>query len=117
MFCIQLSLLDSKKTVKYIYQPHVLCLRRLEGQLSVLPNFTNSAKIFHIIKDFNLNVKTIFKSTSFQNLLQLRVLHIKSTLKLEKNKFNNCGNLPVSTWYRGYQNVNTLNIYLENNEF
>ena len=40
--------------------------RRLEGQLSVLPNFTNSAKIFHIIKKFNLNVKTIFKSSSFQ---------------------------------------------------
>ena len=64
-------------------------LRRLEGQLSVPPNFTNSAKIFHIIKDFNLNVKTIFKSTSFQNLLQLRVPQIKSTLKLEKNKINN----------------------------
>ena len=38
-------------------------LRRLEGQLSVVPNFTNSAIIFHIINDFNLNVKTIFKST------------------------------------------------------
>ena len=46
---------------------------------------------FRIITDFNLNVKTIFKSTSFQNLLQLRILHIKSTLKLEKNKLNdNC---------------------------
>ena len=59
------------------------------GQLSVTPNFTNSTNIFHIIKDFNLNVKTIFKSTSFQNLLQLRVLNIKFTLKLEKNKLNN----------------------------
>ena len=66
-----------------------LRLRRLEGQLSVLPNCTNSPKIFHIIKDFHLNIKTIFKSTSFHNLLQLRVLYIKSKLKLEKNKLNN----------------------------
>ena len=64
-------------------------LRRLQGQLSVLPNLTNSPKLFHIIKDFNLNIKTIFKSTSFKNLLQLRVLHIKSKLKLEKKKLNN----------------------------
>ena len=34
-------------------------LRRLKDQLSFLPNFTNSAKIFHIIKEFNLNIKTI----------------------------------------------------------
>ena len=59
-------------------------LRRLQGQFSVLPNLTNSPKIFHIIKDFNLNIKTIFKSTSFQNLLQLRVMRIMSKLKLEK---------------------------------
>ena len=39
-------------------------LRRLEGQLSVPPNFTNSAKIFHIIKDFNLNVKTLINFIS-----------------------------------------------------
>ena len=58
-----------------------LMYSELEGQLSFLPNFTNSAKIFHIIKYFNLNVKTIFKSSSFQNLLQLMVLHIKSTHK------------------------------------
>ena len=64
-------------------------LRRLQGQLSVLPNLTNSPKLFHIIKDFNHNIKTIFKSTSFKNLLQLRILHIKSKLKLEKNKLNN----------------------------
>ena len=31
--------------------------RRLECQLTVLPNFTNSPKIFHIIKDFNLIIK------------------------------------------------------------
>ena len=55
-----------------------MALRRLEGQLSVLPNFTNSPKLFHIIKDFNLNTETIFKSTSFQNILQLKVMHIKS---------------------------------------
>ena len=53
-------------------------LRRLQGQLSALPNLTNSPKIYHIIKDFNLNIKTIFKLTSFQNLLQLRILYIKS---------------------------------------
>ena len=53
---------------------------------SKLHKFT---KKFHIIKDFSLNIKIIFKSTSFQNLLQLGVLHIKSTLKLEKTKLNN----------------------------
>ena len=74
------------KQAAVVSQDNNTVLRRLEGQLSVLPNFTNSAKIFHIIKDFNLNVKTIFKSTSFQNLLQLRVLHIKSTMKLEKKQ-------------------------------
>lgn len=31
------------------------------GQLSVLPKFTNSAIIIHIINYFNLNVKTVFK--------------------------------------------------------
>ena len=73
------------------YKKKEFNLRRLEGQLSVLPNFTNPAIIFHIINDFNLtcNVKTIFKSTSFHNFLQLRLLHIKSTLNLEKNKLNN----------------------------
>ena len=45
------------------YKKLSLLLRRLEGQLSVLPTFTNPAIIFHIINDFNLNVKTIFKST------------------------------------------------------
>ena len=64
-------------------------LRRLEVQLSVLPNFTNPSIIFHIINEFKFNVKTIFKSTSFHDLLQLRLLHIKSSLNLEKNKLNN----------------------------
>ena len=66
-------------------------IRRLEGEFSVPPNFTNSPTIFNVISigDFNFNVKTIFKSTSYQNLLQLRVQHIKSTLKLEKHKLNN----------------------------
>ena len=61
-------------------------IRRLEGQLSVLPNFTNSPKNFHIIKDFNLNVKTIFKSTSFQNWLQVRVLHLETWEKRIKHQ-------------------------------
>ena len=64
-------------------------LRRLQGQLSVLPNLTNSPKKLHIIKDFNLNIKTIFESTSLQNLLQLRALHNKSKMKIEKNKLKN----------------------------
>ena len=66
-----------------------IMLKRLEGLLSDLLNFTNSAKIFHFIKDFNLNIKNISKSSSFQNLLQLILLHIKSKLEFEKNKFNN----------------------------
>ena len=89
-------------------------LRRLEGQLSVLPNFTNPSIIFHIINEFNLNVKTIFKSTSFHNLLQHRLLHIKSTLNLEKNKLNNNYNVKrnnkhidnIKLEYIKYQNTN-----------
>ena len=54
-------------------RPAICELRRLEGQLSVLPNFTNPAIIFHIINDFNLNVKSIFKSTSFHNFIAAQV--------------------------------------------
>ena len=38
--------------------------RRLEGQLPVRLNSTHSVKILHIIKDFNLNVKTLINFIS-----------------------------------------------------
>ena len=42
----------------------IIPLGRLEGQLSVRLNFINSAKIFYIIKDINLNVKTLINFIS-----------------------------------------------------
>ena len=55
------------KNLLYDFSCTSVRLRRLQRQLSVLPNLTNSPKLFHIIKDFNLNIKTIFKSTPFKN--------------------------------------------------
>ena len=42
----------------------IIPLGRLEGQLCVRLNFINSAKIFYIIKDINLNVKTLINFIS-----------------------------------------------------
>ena len=65
LFCKIVHHLDFYDTLYKCIAYHrscILChsrlyLRRLEGQLSVPPNFTNAAKIFHIIKDLNLHIK------------------------------------------------------------
>ena len=82
----------------------------MEGQLPFLPNFTNQQK--YSISTTSANIITISKYALFWNLLELRVLHIKSALKLEKSKSNS--NYDVKRKRKHIDNIKLILIMMIN---
>ena len=66
--------------------------KELKGQLSILPNFTNWAKIFHINRVFNLNVKRHIQINFISEFIAAQgtahQVHIEAWEKQINNNYN-----------------------------